>query len=454
MQFPEYQVPYVGNGTVIGVNAVVHVVLSHGIAIGAFAMLVLGDWFSSRAKAAAVDWDLFNRRMLKFVTLVITIVGGLTGVGIWFTTSALAPRGIGSMLRIFFWPWFVEWIVFVLEVVGVLIYYNLWERLNQRRPLRLLIGVAYLALACSSAFLITGILGFMLTPGDWPEKRDLFGAFFNPSFAPQLAWRLSLAFVIGALTALGFALLPRAGAEFQRQASCVFGGILGVSLVLLALTVLLYFRAVPITYTSQSRFAVLTGRLSQWPWTFYVFNIVTAGVLVVTAWAAVARWRSTVRALTFPALLAIVAVTAEIERIREFIRGPYLMPGYMYANGVLVHEKPWLDHNGVLATSFWFGEAYAPAGPHASGAFLFARNCSACHTIGGINDIQDRFHGRSEDGIYAILGHTDEMVPFMPPFSGTPEERAVLAKFLFDLGQKNVPLSSRARFIPSEAKRK
>ncbi len=52
---------------------------------------------------------------------------------------------------------------------------------------------------------------------------------------------------------------------------------------------------------------------------------------------------------------------------------------------------------------------------------LFGRNCSACHIIGGINSIQDAVKGRSEDGIIVILGHTHEMVPFKPPFSGTEQ---------------------------------
>ena len=43
MQFPVYQVPYAGNGMVIGINAIIHVLVSHGVAIGAFAVVVLAD---------------------------------------------------------------------------------------------------------------------------------------------------------------------------------------------------------------------------------------------------------------------------------------------------------------------------------------------------------------------------------------------------------------------------
>lgn len=448
MQFLDYQVPYLGNGMVIGLNAVIHVVLSHGVAIGAFAMVVLGDWLDWRRSGSAPnEWNRFNKRLLKFVALAITIVGGLTGVGIWFTTSALATRGIASMLRIFFWPWFLEWVVFVLEVSGVLAYYLYWDRLAMRRALRLGVGIVYVGLAFLSAFLITGILGFMLTPGDWPEHRKLGVAFFNPSFAPQLAWRLFLSFSVGALIALAFSQAAGFTAEFRKETAKTFGGILTVSLMGLAISVLIYFRQVPLAFAVESRFAVLTGRLSQLPWLFLALNIAAATVLVATAISGLLGKTQLARVLALPAILMMVALTAELERIREFIRGPYLIPNYMFANGVLVQEKPLLDRGGMLVGSPWFKSVYASGDVRSAGPFLFARNCSACHTIGGINDISARLGGRSEDGIYVILGHTREMVSFMPPFTGTADERRILARFLYELGEGRVRVQSRARFV-------
>jgi mono/diheme cytochrome c family protein len=82
------------------------------------------------------------------------------------------------------------------------------------------------------------------------------------------------------------------------------------------------------------------------------------------------------------------------------------------------------------------------------GAFLFAQNCSMCHTIAGINDIKDRILGRTQDGIAVILNHTNDMVPFMPPFSGTERERRVMAHFLYQLSQGNFHLASPSRYTP------
>ena len=179
MEFLLFQVPYLGNGMTIGIVAVLHVLISHGLAIGAVTLAVLCEYRGMRDGDPA--WEDFSRGLLKAVILIVTGVGATTGVGIWFTTSALSPRGIGSLLRVFFWPWFLEWLFFVTEVVLLLIYYFTWEGWKRERKRRhLLLGAGYVIVGLGSAFLISGILGFMLTPDGWPWGRGLLSAFFNP----------------------------------------------------------------------------------------------------------------------------------------------------------------------------------------------------------------------------------------------------------------------------------
>ena len=97
------------------------------------------------------------------------------------------------------------------------------------------------------------------------------------------------------------------------------------------------------------------------------------------------------------------------------MRGPYLISGYLYATNVLLPEKPFLDQQGLLPNAYWFN-MLGRDDPENQGAFLLAQNCSACHTIDGLNDIRTRVKNRSEDGIFVYLSHIGEMVPFMPPF--------------------------------------
>jgi hypothetical protein len=76
-----------------------------------------------------------------------------------------------------------------------------------------------------------------------------------------------------------------------------------------------------------------------------------------------------------------------------------------------------------------------------------------CHTIGGLNDIVARVNGRTEDGIQAIIAHTHEMVPFMPPFGGSDAERGTLAIFLSRIEKGQVRFDSLFRLLtaPSPA---
>jgi hypothetical protein len=136
------------------------------------------------------------------------------------------------------------------------------------------------------------------------------------------------------------------------------------------------------------------------------------------------RWRTGSAVMVIPAILAGVFFTAQFEWIREFIRDPYVMPGYMYASQVLLKEVPYVNQAGQA---------------------LFANNCLTCHTIGGLNDIKDRFQGRPQDALTVIEAHISEMVPFMPPFAGTQQERLMLAQFMYEItnGTLSQPPSSR-----------
>ena len=68
-----------------------------------------------------------------------------------------------------------------------------------------------------------------------------------------------------------------------------------------------------------------------------------------------------------------------------------------------------------------------------AGQALFAANCAVCHTDGGINDIRKRIAGRTLDGVNAITAITQNLAPFMTPFTGSEQERLLLADYLYTL---------------------
>ncbi|MDA8169846.1 MAG: c-type cytochrome [Nitrospiraceae bacterium] len=434
MEFLLFQPPYLGYGVVIGLNAVIHVIISHGIAIGTVSMIALAEYVG--VSKHMVEGEVFAKKLLTPTVVAVTGVGTITGVGIWFTTSAMVPAGIGSMLRIFFWPWFIEWLVFVLETVFLLFIYLKWDAWAGRKMYRVYFGFAYSGLGILSAVLITGILGFMLTPDGWPWNKNFWSAFFNPSFLPQLFLRLGVSFSLGVLFAAGCLLFTKAGRQFRAAMMRIYGSVFLISCVIASLSAWWYFTAVPSTFKTFAILATLTSYLSQKPEIFWTVNAASSLVLLAFAALLLARAALLSRLLVIPVLLVSFFLVGEYENIREFIRGPYLMPGYMYSNQILLKESYFFRKEGLLPNAYWFNELVPNPSETDKGAFLFAQNCSSCHTIEGVNDIKDKVQGRTEDGIAVILNHTNDMVPFMPPFSGNGEERHILAKFLFQLNLK------------------
>jgi len=445
MQFPPFQVPGLGNGMTIALNAVIHVFFSHGFAIGVFGMIAISEYIGYRRNSP--QWTAFSHDLLKFAAILITGIGAVTGVGIWFTIGTLEPRGTADMLRVFFWPWFLEWVAFTAEVIVLVVYYYTWEgwAAHHRRG-HVILAFAYMAIGAFAALAVTGILGFMLTPNGWPWQGNFWGAFFNPTFLPQLIMRIAMGYVLGTLITIAFLIFTKRNVPFHGEALAFFGKVILSAGAVAVVSAVWYFYNVPPAFRVFSIFAVITSNLTQLSGLFWVVNGIALAVIVLAALLALRKVKLGVQIVILPAVLLMMGFFTEFERIREFIRGPYIMPGYMYANQVLLKEAPYYSQAGVLPNSYWFN-ASDHQGSLDQGLYLFGQNCSVCHTIGGINDIQGRVRGRSLDGIRVIVAHTHDMVPFMTPFSGTQQEKDLLASFLYQLGEGRIQFTHTGRFL-------
>jgi mono/diheme cytochrome c family protein len=438
MDFPVFHLDFLGNRGLIAVIAVLHVAVNHALAVGAMPLVTLMEWWGHRR--GDERWDRLALRILTVCFVITTTIGALTGVGIWLSTSLVNPYAIGTLIRVFFWAWFIEWLVFVAEVLSIMVYYLTWERLAHRKRLHIGIGAALSLLSWITMAVITAILGFMMAPGSWLARESFFAGVFNPIYLPQLAFRTPLAMMAAGLAALFMAyFFTRSDRELRARA---VRWLSLWSLAWLPFTVagaLWYWRVIPGWMADNVPIALGTQRFATWyEQLLLVLAAMVAVVLLATAAGALLPRRIPRVALLVPFVLTLVLL-GSFERVREFIRKPYVIADYMYANGIRVADYPLLKEEGVLRHAAYTTVREVTDGNRvAAGAEVFRLTCTRCHTATGVNAVTDRLRDMFGQGRWDrdtvksyILGmHTAR--PFMPPFPGTDSEAGALTDYLFD----------------------
>ncbi len=363
--------------------------------------------------------------------IITTTAGALTGVGIWFSVALGQPVAIGSLLRVFFWAWFSEWLVFISEIALIVIYFFTWHRISKK--LHIKIGFAYAFMSWMTMAIITGVLAAMLTPGEWLVSRSFWDAFLNPTWLPSLFFRTAVAVALTAGFALLYASLAWPKGESRDAIISYTGKWLLGSTLFIPLTGTWYISRIP--QEAKELLVWASGFINTTTFTY----LNTLGAAVIILISAVAIWRSK----NFPKALAVIVVIlsifyiGEMEMVREKARKPYMIYGYLYANGFTVKEAQELNQIGVLTASKWSSTKQVTEHNHlAAGRDVFKIQCSSCHTIHGWNsrrDIAQLTDGWPEKAIDGYVANLHSFRYFMPPFIGTPEERKALSTWIYSL---------------------
>jgi hypothetical protein len=367
--------------------------------------------------------------LARWFFIIATSVGALTGVGIWFSTNVISPEAIGSLLRVFFWAWFFEWCIFVTELTLVATYYLTWRLLPPKKHFKF--GVFYVVTSVFTVITICGILGFMLTSGRWVKVDSFWSAFFNPTFLPQMCSRIALAALLACTFSL-FIFMCLPSYQDVRQRFLRFSG----AYLMIASPIYLFFTYTYYEMLPGRALNILPAALTTLQFTNYVewskvfFFAVAILLLFIGAILFFAR-RTFVILSIFPMLLLIAGVV-QFERVREFVRRPYLIANYLYSNGIREGEAPYLSSVGMTRYLTWPWRGLDPdGGDNSLGHGLFLAECSVCHTYRGVNGIfkKGAIIG-TEESAEEFLENIHTAYPFMPPFVGTKDEKQALAKFL------------------------
>lgn len=442
MQYPVLQNLFAGGGLIIALIAVVHVYVAQ-FAVGGGLYLVLMEHVARKRNSPAMLEHV--RKHTLFFLLLTMVFGSLTGVAIWFIIAVLSPGATLTLIHNFAFGWATEWVFFVGEIVTLLVYYYTFRTMEARTHLT--VGWLYFAFGWLSLFIITGIIGLMLTPGQWLETGDFWHGFFNPSFWPQVLFRTLIAFGVAGL--FGFL-----SATWEKDPEvrdtmgrfCALWTI--VPLVLLVPAGYWYLAALPEAQQSM----VAGGNPEMLPYVQAILNLVPvmlAGGLVMAV-----RMPQPIRlGLAAVLLLLGLAHFGSFEFIRESARRPYVIYGHTFSNGVTVADAKALGDGSYLAAAKWVKiKAITPENRREAGRELFMSQCLSCHSVGGpMHDILPLVRRVRTVGMEAYLDGQGKVFRYMPHFLGTLEERMALAEHIVvDLAGKAPDVHEEVPITPLE----
>jgi cytochrome bd-type quinol oxidase subunit 1 len=446
MNYPFWDIPYLGSGWVIGIIAIFHVMISQ-FAVGGGLYLPMAERKAMRMPEGQLRTDWLNQlaRYSKFFLILTAVFGTVSGVGIWFAIGLTHPEGTSTLIHNFVFGWAMEWVFFIVELTTITVYYSTWGKIDSK--LHLKVGWLYAVSSIFTLIIINGILSFMLTPGDaWMavagtghEASKFWYAFFNPTYWPSLFLRGCVCCALAGVWALITASRIDGEKQPALKTTMVQWSVkwLVPSFVATPFLLIWYLWMVP-----ESQRALLTLGIDTIG--SGTFSIITRiALLIITTSATIVgvayflAYRNPIDFNLSHALavlmLALIA-TGSGEYAREMLRKPYVIGRWMYSNGVRVPYVSRINQEGYLAHTNWVWDNSASS--YSRGEAIFRGECGSCHTLNGYRPLTKLLAGRDRANITSFITMLHEYKPdspyrkFMPPMVGTKQDIDDLADFL------------------------
>ncbi len=434
--YPIFYLPQITSGWLIAILATFHILPSH-LSTSAMWFNVYMEW-----KAYKENREELLEFVKKFALLLIVfayIFGSLSGVGIWFATMVASPRGISSIIHNYVWGWATEWVFFIIEVLGIFIYYYTFGKVDKKT--HLLIGLIFAIGSWTTMAIIVGILSFMISTGKWNLNGNFFYGFFNPNYFPHFLLRTVLMFSITALYAIfitNFVKNENVKNEVIKKAS-----LLGILSILISVPFLyLYLKSLP-SHSKEIYPLLVTKGLKMG---FIIPLIIVFLYFVLNNF-------TTLLSKFIPSLLMIIILFGGIfagERIREILRKPYIIPGFIYSNCIIGfdHKVKGVESDVSKINGKGILEIYPFTPPEMknideknilkAGKLIALIECSSCHSLENkgvrpLKEMIERIGFEDVEGIMEFLDLMGENYKYMPPFFGSEIEKRALAEYLISL---------------------
>ena len=440
MNYPFWEVPFLGSSSVIAIIAVFHVMISQ-FAVGGGLWLPMAE--RKALREGRKDWLEQLKRHSRFFLLITGVFGTVSGVGIWFAIGLTQPEATSTLIHNFVFGWALEWVFFLIELTTIGVYYYTWDRIPEK--LHLTVGWVYAASSVCTLVIINGILTFMLTPGEtWlgvagtgHEASKFWNAFFNPTYWPSLMMRTLVCITLAGVWALitGSRIKDAAlKAGYLRWTT----GWLVPSFLLMPVSLAWYLHMVPESQRALLSLGISTigpGTFSQVTRLVLIMVITSATMVIITYYLAYKNPEDFTVAHACAVLLLALMATGSGEQAREMLRKPYVIGRHMYSNGTRASEVADRNLNGYLGHTLWLNQHTSEH--WAQGEAMYRGQCGACHTLTGYRSLNRLLAGRDRESIGNLLTMLHEYKQdtsyrkFMPPLTGTPEEIDALRDYLY-----------------------
>jgi len=133
MNYPFWEVPFLGSSSVIAIIAIFHVMISQ-FAVGG------GLWLPMAERKAMLehraDWKAELKKHARFFLLITGVFGTVSGVGIWFAIGLTQPEATSTLIHNFVFGWAMEWVFFLIELTTIAVYYYTWDRIPEKLHLK------------------------------------------------------------------------------------------------------------------------------------------------------------------------------------------------------------------------------------------------------------------------------------------------------------------------------
>lgn len=442
MNYPFWDIPYLGSGWVIGIIAIFHVMISQ-FAVGGGLYLPVAERKALREGRA--DWLEELAGYSKFFLILTGVFGTVSGVGIWFAIGLTQPEATSTLIHNFVFGWAMEWVFFLVELATAAVYYYTWNRIDAK--LHLTVGWVYAGASAATLIIINGILTFMLTPGNtWlavagtgHEASKFWNAFFNPTYWPSLFLRAGVCTALAAIWALISASRIDGDKKPELKSSLVRWSVKWLVPSFVATPFLLIWYLVMVPSSQRALLTLGIGTIGMGTFSMVtriaLIIIITSATIIGVAYYLAYRNPADFNLSHALAILALALMaTGAGEYSREMLRKPYVIGHWMYSNSVRVPNAAKIDQQGYLVHSEWVWDGASNS--YSRGEAIFRGECGSCHTLDGYRPLRKLLAGRDYAGIENFVEMLHQYKPdmpyrkFMPPMVGTQQDVQDLATYL------------------------